>query len=410
MQSRNGAVASPHYLASVAGLNILQNGGSAVDAAIAINSTLGVVYPHMTGIGGDAFWLVYDASERKVHALNGTGRSSRNATRDFYHKQGHSRIPERGPFAAVTVPGACDSWCKAHERFGKLGLAEILNPAITYARDGFPVTSGQAHFTSERFDILSQTEATRKAYLPGDDVPETGSLMRLPQLAETLQNVAANGRAGFYEGPVADEIVSALNAAGNYWDKSDLADHHGTWGEPIKTTYRGLTACQHPPNSQGFVHLMLLNVLEQFDLSKISDISADYVHLIVEACKLIFEDRDRYLTDPDHCDIPMEQLLSKDYAKELAGRIRMENTGVDERKPMGQDTTCTVVVDAEGNAVSIIQSIYHEFGSAFVAGESGVLLQNRGSFFSLDESHVRAPRFLTVFAATQRHRLRSAVW
>lgn len=388
MQAREGAVSSPHYLASAAGLRVLQQGGSAVDAAIAVNSTLGVVYPHMTGIGGDAFWLIYDSAQGKVHALNGTGRSAKNACRDFYGKAGHEQIPERGPLAAVTVPGAADSWCKAHERFGKLGLDEVLKPAIAYARDGFPVTSGQARFSADRFDILSRTDSTRNAYLPGDKAPEMGSVMRLPQLAETLESVARDGREGFYDGPVADEILRALNAEGSYWEKSDLQEHHGTWSDPITTTYRGLTACQHPPNSQGFVHLMLLNVLEQFDLSKIPDISADYTHLIVEACKLIFEDRDRYLTDPGHCDIPLDQLLSKEYARELAARIRMDRVAEDLREPMGQDTTCTVVVDKAGNAVSIIQSIYHEFGSAFVAGDSGVLLQNRGASFSLDENHV----------------------
>lgn len=388
MQARSGAVSSPHYLASVAGLGVLQKGGNAVDAAIAINSTLGVVYPHMTGIGGDAFWLIYDSAGNKVHALNGTGRSAKDACRDFYGKAGHKRIPERGPLAAVTVPGAVDSWCKAHERFGRLGLDEILKPAITYARDGFPVSAGQAQFSMDRFDILSQTASTRNAYLPGGKPPEAGSVMRLPQLGETLQSIAAKGRAGFYEGPVADEIVRALGAEGSYWQKSDLHEHHGIWSDPITTTYRGLTACQHPPNSQGFVHLMLLNVLEQFDLSKIPDTSPDYTHLIVEACKHIFEDRDRYLTDPAHCDIPLDQLLSKEYAKEIAGRIRMNHVAEDLREPMGQDTTCTVVVDKDGNAVSIIQSIYHEFGSAFVAGESGVLLQNRGSSFALDDNHV----------------------
>lgn len=388
MQARQGAVASPHYLATAAGLRVLQEGGSAVDAAIAVNSTLGVVYPHMTGMGGDAFWLIYDRADQKVHALNGTGRSARNATRELYRKGGHTRIPERGAMAAVTIPGTVDSWCMAHERFGKLPLGASLRSAIDYARDGYPVSAGQARFSRDRIDVLSQSELTRKTFLPGDAAPEIGSLMRFPRLAETMETVAEQGRSGFYEGAVAEEIVRSLGAEGGYWEIEDLQDHSGTWGDPITTSYRGFEAYQHPPNSQGFVHLMLLNVLEQFDLGKISDTSADYAHLIVEASKLIFADRDRYLTDPAHCDIPMEQLLSKEYAKEIAARIRMDRVAGDLRAPMGQDTTCTVVVDGAGNAVSIIQSLYHEFGSAVIAGESGVLLQNRGSSFSLEEDHV----------------------
>lgn len=388
MQARNGAVASPHYLATAAGLRILQQGGSAVDAAIAVNSTLGVVYPHMTGMGGDAFWLIYDRAEQKVHALNGTGRSARNATRSRYQKAGHARIPERGTMAAVTVPGAVDSWCMAHGRFGVLSLGACLQPAIDYARNGYPVSVGQARFSRDRLEVLSQSDLTRTTFLPDDAAPAVGSLMRFPRLAETMETVASKGRSGFYEGAVAEEIVRSLGAQGGYWEIEDLNDHCGTWGEPITTGYRGFQAYQHPPNSQGFVHLMLLNVLEQFDLSKIPDTSADYAHLVVEACKFIFADRDRYLTDPAHCDIPMDQLLSKDYANEIAARIRMDRAAGDLREPMGQDTTCTVVVDNAGNAVSIIQSLYHEFGSAVIAGETGVLLQNRGASFSLEEDHV----------------------
>lgn len=387
MASR-GMVSSPHYLATLAGLRALQSGGSAVDAAIAVNSTLGVVYPHMTGMGGDAFWLIYDAKERKMHALNGSGRSIAAASREHYNKLGYTTIPARGHHAAVTVPGAVDSWCMAHEKFGKLSLAQNLEAAIEYARDGFPVSPGQERFTRATFNVLTQNGDTARTFLANGNVPKAGTKMRLSALAETMQSVARNGRAGFYEGPVAQSIVRAMNEGGAPWHLDDLKNHRGDWGSPITTNYRGYACYQHPPNSQGFVHLMVMNILENFDISAMGPESAEYVHTIVEATKLAFIDRDRYLTDPDHSDIPMEQLLSKDYARELAARIRNGEKVTAPLEPIGQDTTCTVVVDGEGNSASIIQSLYHEFGSAVVAGESGVLVQNRGSFFSLDPEHV----------------------
>ncbi|HET7327569.1 MAG TPA: gamma-glutamyltransferase [Nocardioidaceae bacterium] len=384
----SGMVSSPHYLATLAGLKVLQTGGSAVDAAIAVNSTLGVVYPHMTGMGGDAFWLIHDAETGGVHALNGSGRAVGQATRERYRSAGHTAIPQRGPLSAVTVPGAVDSWCTAHERFGKLTLADDLAQATAYARHGYPVSAGQSRFTAATADVLGQHDATARTFMPGGRVPVDGERMRFPGLADTMDLVAQKGRAGFYEGAVRDEIIRALADAGGYWEPGDLSGHESTWTDPVSTTYRGRTLYQHPPNSQGFVHLMVMNILENFDVSLLHSHSAEYVHLVVEATKLAFVDRDRYLTDPDHCDIPMQRLLSKEYAAELAGRINLDSTRPGNPQPMGQDTTCTVVVDRWGNAVSIIQSLYHEFGSAFVAGETGILLQNRGSFFSLSDDHV----------------------
>jgi gamma-glutamyltranspeptidase/glutathione hydrolase len=383
-----GMVASPHYLASLAGLRVLQDGGGAVDAAIAVNSTLGVVYPHMTGMGGDSFWLIHDAAHNKVHALNGTGRAVAGATRDYYRKLGLTEIPQRGPHAALTMPGAVDAWCMAHERFGKLPLRACLEPAIRYARHGYPVSAGQARFTRQTAQILGRHDATRDAFMPGGRLPQTSELMRFPRMADTLEAIARAGRAGFYEGAVRDEIIAALAAAGGNWQASDFADHHGDWSDPVSTTYRGYTCYQHPPNSQGFAHLMMLNILENFDVAALQADRAAYIHLVVEATKLAFLDRDRYLTDPAFRGIPLHHLLSKDYAAELAARISFEHTLDHAPHPMGQDTTCAVVVDRGGNAASVIQSLYHEFGSAFVAGKTGVLLQNRGSFFSLDGDHV----------------------
>lgn len=384
----SGMVASPHYFASLAGLRVLQDGGSAVDAAIAVNSTLGIVYPHMTGMGGDAFWLIYDADGNRIHALNGTGPAVSGATREHYRKLGLAEIPRRGPHAALTVPGAVDAWCKAHERFGKLPLRQCLDSAIHYARDGYPVSEGQVRFTRDTAQVLGRYEATRNAFMPGGRLPQMGEVMRFPGMADTMEAIGRDGRAGFYEGAIRDEIVRAVTEAGGDWQPSDLGDYHGTWTEPISTTYRGYACYQHPPNSQGFAHLMVLNILERFDIAALRTDHSAYIHLLVEATKLAFRDRDRYLTDPAFSDIPLDRLLSKEYAAELAREISFDHVLDHEPEPMGQDTTCTVVVDRHGNAASVIQSLYHEFGSAFVAGKTGILLQNRGSFFSLDDRHV----------------------
>jgi len=384
----SGMVSSPHYLASLAGLKILEIGGSAVDAAIAVNSTLGVVYPHMTGMGGDAFWLIHDPDGGKVHALNGSGRSVAKATRDRFRSTGYTAIPQRGPLSCVTVPGAVDSWCAAHEQFGRLSLADDLQQATAYARDGYPVSAGQSRFTAATAQVLGAHGPTARTFMPEGKIPEVGELLRFPGLAQTLDLVAQKGRAGFYEGEVAEEITQAIAQADGLWEIGDLASHQSTWGDPVSTTYRGRTLYQHPPNSQGFVHLMIMNILENFNIALLDTCSPAYVHLLVEASKLAFADRDRYLTDPDYCDIPMDELLSKQYAAKLAAQIDFERARPTNPEPMGSDTTCTVVVDSSGGAVSIIQSLYHEFGSAFVAGDTGVLLQNRGSYFSLDDRHV----------------------
>lgn len=387
--ARHGMVASPHYLASAAGHRVLQAGGSAVDAAIAVNATLGVVYPHMTGPGGDAFWLIYDARDGVVHALNGSGRAAAAADRELFRSAGHTSIPVRGPLSALTVPGAVDSWCAAHDRFGAVSLAEVLAPAIHYARDGYVACAALSDCLREVGELLASYDDSRAALLPGGHPPRPGEIVRQPGLAATLEAVAEKGRAGFYEGAVAGEIAASLQRSGGLLTTEDLAQHRSTWTEPIHTTYRGYDCYQHPPNSQGFVHLMLLNILEGYDLAAMGEGSAEYVHAVVEATKLAFVDRDRYLSDPDTTDIPMADLLSKDYAAELRARIDPDRARPPAPAPeRGGDTTCTVVVDGDGNACSVIQSLYHECGSGFVAGDTGLLLHNRGSFFSLADDHV----------------------
>ncbi|WP_037062779.1 gamma-glutamyltransferase [Pseudonocardia acaciae] len=383
--ARRGMVATPHYLASGVGLRILQDGGSAVDAAVAVNATLGVVYPHMTGVGGDAFWLVYEAATGQVHALNGSGRAAGEASAEYFLSRGHRAIPTRGPLAAVTVPGAVDSWCAAHERFGSLPLTKVLEPAIGYARDGYPMCAGQAECLRAVADVLAE-------HAPGWEVldgaePTVGRPVLLPRLAATLHEIAVSGRNGFYTGAVAEEITGTLRRAGGLLTMADFAAHRSEWTEPLSTGYRGFDCYQHPPNSQGFAHLMLLNVLEGLDVAAMGD--AEYVHTVTEATKLVFADRDRYLTDPGFGPAPLHHLLSKDYAAELRAQIAAGPVpAAPPAAAAGGDTTCSVVVDGAGNAAAVIQSLYHECGSAFVGGDTGVVLQNRGSFFSLDPGDV----------------------
>ncbi|QUL56207.1 gamma-glutamyltransferase [Paenibacillus tritici] len=377
-------VVSPHYLASAAGARILEKGGNAYDAAVAVSATLAVVYPHMTGLGGDAFWLTYSAGEGRVRAYNGSGRSGYAVRRDCY--AGEEAIPRRGVRSAITVPGMADSWEAVQREYGRLTLAEVLEPAIGYSAGGFPLSPDQ-HGGS----LLAGAALTPEAaavYLPGGRIPAAGARFVQRQLAGTLRTLAAGGRDAFYKGSIAEEISEYMLASGGYLTRDDFADHHGSWVEPLSTDYHGYTVYQVPPNSQGFTALMALNILEHYDFADIAHGSYEYYHLLVEALKLSFRDRDRVLTDPDFSSIPLEHLLGKPYAAELAAMISPRQASVINSEPVGRDTAYAAVVDGEGNAVSFIQSLYFEFGSGVVAGDTGILLQNRGSFFSLDPAHI----------------------
>lgn len=377
-------VVSPHYLASTAGARILEKGGNAFDAAVAVSATLAVVYPHMTGLGGDSFWLTYSATDGCVRAYNGSGRSGYGVRRSNY--AGEIGIPKRGIRSAITVPGMVDSWDAVLNSYGRLKLSEVLESAIRYACDGFPLSPDQRKNTVVSGSALSVE--TSVIYIPGGVIPSAGSRFQQKQLAATLRILAAGGRDAFYKGKIAEDICDYMLVAGGYLTRDDFADHQGNWTEPIHTDYQGHTVYQVPPNSQGFTGLMSLNILEKFDFGAIEHGSYEYYHLLVEALKLSFRDRDKVLTDPLFCDIPLERLLDKGYARELAGSISMQRAAQLTSEPIGRDTAYAAVVDEEGNSVSFIQSLYFEFGSGVVAGDTGVLLQNRGSFFSLDPGHV----------------------
>ncbi|QGQ98344.1 gamma-glutamyltransferase [Paenibacillus psychroresistens] len=379
-------VVSPHYLASAAGARILQKGGNAYDAAIAVSACLAVVYPHMTGLGGDSFWLMYNQKAGNMRAYNGSGRSGSEISRETF--TGEKAIPHRGIRSIITVPGMVDSWEAILSEYGRLTLAEVLEPAITYAAEGFPLSNNQYENTVYQLPLLSQMPITSDIYVPGGQAPQTGSKFIQKQLAQSLRELAAEGRDSFYKGTIANKIVAYLQENGGLLTLADFANHHGEWTTPVTGNYRGYDIYQVPPNSQGFVGIMALNILEKYNLNEIPHGSYEYYHLLVEALKLSFQDRNRVLTDPEFSSIPLEQLLSKAYAEQLAQKLQMNLAKPFQTEPLGSDTAYAAVVDEEGNAVSFIQSLYFEFGSGVVAGETGILMQNRGSFFSLDPNHV----------------------
>ncbi|MBI3988506.1 MAG: gamma-glutamyltransferase [candidate division NC10 bacterium] len=395
-------VTSPHYLASTAGLRILQRGGNAVEAAIAAASTISVVYPHMNSLGGDNFWLIFHAKTGELKALNASGRAGRRCTIEFYRSKGYDRIPARGFLAANTVPGVVDGWWEAYQDAqqgmgSKLKWVELFDEAIHYAKDGCPVTPSQERWTKvnldagdDRFRHLQRFQGFCKTYLKSDGTPyRAGERFVQKDLAETLRRIAEGGRDAFYEGEIAERIVRYLNEHGGVLTEEDFADHRSDWVTPLRGTYRGLDVYQLPPPTQGLAALALLQILDHLDLKALGEETADYYHVIVEATKLAFADRDRWITDPSFVSIPTEKLLDRGYARGRAGEIDMKRA-----KPsyapgdMAGDTIWLGVVDGAGNAVSLIQSIYFDFGSGVVAEGAGVLLQNRGSFFSLEPSHV----------------------
>lgn len=394
----HGAVVAPHHLASAAGLAILQAGGNAVDAAIATNAVLAVVNGNACGIGGDAFWLIWDAATGREVALNGSGRSSSRADAGALRRSGLDRLPLRGGLT-ITVPGAVRSWGDAHERYGRLPRTDLLAPAIVLAEEGFPAWDGfisAVENGARAFErALGRDAAWFSVYRPHDRPWRPGERIRLPALAATLRRIAANGWDEFYGGRTAELQCVALAAAGSAIAADDLTAHASTWTEPIATDYRGVTVTTHPPNSSGFVALEILDILERFDppdAATFADgLGADvgWIHLGIEASKLAMADRDAHLTDPDTHRAPLERLLANEHAAEQAARIDplRASQAVPATVPRGGGTIWLGVVDGAGNAVSLIESNYMGFGSGVVDPATGITYQNRGSFFSLDPDH-----------------------
>jgi gamma-glutamyltranspeptidase len=392
-----GAVVAPHHLATAAGLAVLAAGGHAVDAAIATNAVLGVVMPHGCGIGGDAFWLVWDEPAGEQVALNGSGRAPAAASAGRLRGHGLDRIPLRGPLA-ITTPGAVRSWADAHRRWGRLSQAAVLAPAIELATSGFPASDELARSAE---GIIGETAAEpwadglRAVWRPAEHGLRAGDLVRLPALAATLGALADEGFDAYYDGPLSDRIAHGLAAAGAPFVVGDLRGHRSSWGTPIATTYRGIRVTTHPPNSSGILALEILNVLARFEppggcaFGDRGWTDAAWPHLQLEAAKLVFADRDAHLADPAVRDVPVERLLSAAHAASLAARIdpvRADPSPAPVRTLVG-GTVYLAVVDAAGNAVSLIQSNASGFGSGVLDEATGVHFQNRGASFSLDPAH-----------------------
>lgn len=404
-----GAVVAPHHLATAAGSAILRAGGSAVDAAIATNAVLGVVMPGGCGLGGDAFWLIWDGATGQQLALNGSGRAPAGISATSLRDANLALVPLMGPLS-ITVPGAVRSWSDAHARFGRLSRLDVLAPAIELARDGFPAWDGfmnaverTAVFVAEAIGpgagFFEVFRAAGRPWRPGERV-------RLPALAATLETLAREGFDAFYDGDLGVRQARGLAAAGSPIDAADLATHRSDWGEPISIDYRGVKVTTHPPNSSGVVALELLSILAQFEAPSAAAfgangvIDAAWIHLGIEASKLAMADRDAHLTDPAFREIPVERLLDRPYAKALADRIdpRRAARPPASTNPPGGGTVYIAAVDPQGSAVSLIESNYLGFGSGVVDPDTGIHYQNRGSYFSLDPAHpnVLEPRKRTL--------------
>ena len=379
----NGIVASSHYLASAAGLQVLRDGGSAADAVIAANAVLTVVYPDQTSIGGDCFLLYHEAATGTLHALNGSGRTPRAASAEAIRDDGHQRMPVRG-IHAVTVPGTVDAWSQIAERFGRLGLDRLLQSAIGYARDGFPVSPRLAEGIAHAAPMLGADPYAASIYLPGGAPPKAGDRLVLADLARSFETVAAKGRDAYYEGEIAERIVAASDALGGAFTGADLADHRGQWVDPIEIDYRGVTVAGMPPNSQGMTALLSLNLAKQVSLGDWG--SAAHLHPLVEAKKRAFAVRDARLGDPEFAAIDVDHLLSDAYAKELWADYDPARAS-DGGPAAHGDTVYLCAVDRDGNAASMIQSIYMGFGSGVVVPGTGIVLQNRGAYFRLEGGH-----------------------
>ncbi|HVI90025.1 MAG TPA: gamma-glutamyltransferase [Dongiaceae bacterium] len=388
VRATEAMVATSHPLASAAALNLLKNGGNAIDAAICAAAVLAVVEPQSTGIGGDCFVLYAPKGQGKPLAFNGSGRSPAAAKLDWYLQQGFTAVPTYGPHA-VTVPGAIDAWCRLHADHGRKDFAEILAPAIHYAENGYVVHDRVAADWHETAAQLAQDANAKRILLPGGKAPRAGDVHRQPELAETLKTIAKHGRAGFYEGRVAADMVDYLKSLGGLHELSDFAATKGDYVEPVTSTYRGVDLFQLPPNNQGLTALLMLNILSGFDLGALDPLGAERLHLEVEAGRLAYRDRDAFIADPAHGPVPVEKLLAKDYAAKLTACIQRDRAATDLPPPLmqGSDTVYLSVVDRDRNAVSFINSTYYSFGSGLVSPKTGVVLQNRGSSFKLDAKH-----------------------
>lgn len=390
----SGMAATSQPLATQVAIDILKQGGSAVDAAIAANAAQGLMEPMACGVGGDLFALVWDAESGALHGLNASGRSPRGLTLEHFRRQQLERIPGRGPLP-VSVPGAVDGWWELHTRFGRLPMGQLLAPAIRYAREGFPVSEVIAWQWERDAAVRADYPGFAATFMPGGRAPRKGEIFRNPALAETYTRLASDGRDAFYRGEIAGIIEAYMARNGGFICREDLASHRSEWVEPVACDYRGYTVWELPPNGQGIAVLQMLNILEAYDVRAMGFGSVDYLHLLIEAKKLAYEDRARFYADPAFSAVPVAALIAKSYA---ARRRRLIDSGKaalrfpdgrpgDRAVPEHGDTAYLSVADNGGNMVSLIQSNYSGMGSGMTPDGLGFVLQNRGELFSLEEGH-----------------------
>jgi gamma-glutamyltranspeptidase/glutathione hydrolase len=387
--ARHGMACTSQPLATQAALDILKAGGNAIDAAIAANAVLGLVEPISNGIGGDLFAILWDAESQKLYGLNASGRSPKALSLEYFKEHGYNQIPAYGPLP-VSVPGCVDGWFSLHDRFGSMDMEQILQPAISYAREGFPVTEVIAYYWNGNARSLSRFPNVADVYMPGGKAPAKGEIFRNPYLANTLEKIAFGGRDAFYKGEVAHTIADFVQSQGGFLSYEDLSTHHSDWVEPVSTNYRGYDVWELPPNGQGIAALQILNILEGFDLASMGFGSAEYIHTFVEAKKLAFEDRAKYYADPAFGDLPVDELISKEYAEQRRALINPNRASrsLDAGELEQGNTIYMTVADDKGNMVSLIQSNYLGMGSGMCPPGLGFILQDRGQLFSLEEGHL----------------------
>ncbi len=382
--AQNGMAATSHPLATQAALDILKQGGSAVDAAITANAMLGLMEPTGCGIGGDLFAIIWDAETQKLYGLNASGRSPKSLTRKYFLEQGYEYIPSFGALT-VSVPGAVDGWFEMQKKFGKLDMQAILQPAIDYGQNGFPVTELIAYYLDRSVSRIGHYPNFKETYMPDGRMPAKGEIFRNPYLANTYETIAREGRDAFYKGDIARIIDAYIKENGGFLSYEDMAAHTSTWIDPVSANYRGYDVWQLPPNGQGIAVLQILNILEGYDIGSMGLFSPEYIHLFVEAKKLAYEDRAWYYADMDFSSVPVNRLISKEYAEERRELInpdlaaRRYEPGISE----GPNTIYLTVADKNGNMVSLIQSNYRGMGSGMTPPGLGFVIQNRGEGFTL---------------------------
>ena len=387
----NGMAATSHPLATQTAISILKNGGNAIDAAIAANAVLGLVEPTGCGIGGDLFAIIWSADEKKLFGLNSSGPAPKNISINKLKQKGLEKIPPYGPLP-VTVPGAVAGWASIHKKFGLLEFNELFNDAINYAENGFPVSELVSYYLERSSEIFAAYPNFKDVWMPNGKTPKKGEIFINKNLAENYKEIANTYGKSFYSGKIAENIVNTVNAQGGFFSMSDLNSFEPEWINPVSTNYRGYDVWELPPNGQGIAALQILNILERFDIESMGFGTSDYIHLFTEAKKVVYEDRAKYYADTNFSDIPVEKLISKEYAKERSKLINLKKSSklFNPGNLENGDTIYLTVADSFGNMVSLIQSNYRGMGSGVVPDNTGFMLQDRGEMFSLDPNHMNS--------------------